>query len=192
MAYGVKKMKMKIKIKMLFAVALLTLSEFANAADFVITDYGARPDGSKCSAAFKAAFAAASKAGGGRIVVPKGSWVSGAIHLKSNCEFHLAEGAEIVFTQDPADYLPAVHTSWEGVECWNYSLLVYTYYYTNIAITGKGMSALLWTSFISVNGYLEGERFLSFVVQRSIIFCDSDGLQKEAHNKWWCLHHCAC
>jgi hypothetical protein len=40
-------------------VALIALPVFAGAADFVITDYGARPDGSKCSAAFKAAFEAA-------------------------------------------------------------------------------------------------------------------------------------
>ena len=123
----------------LVTVALLALPVFVNAADFVITDYGAKPDGSKCSAAFKAAFEAAEKAGGGRVVVPKGTWVSGAIHLKSNCEFHLSEGAEIVFTQNPQDYLPAVHTSWEGMECWNYSPLVYAYSCTNIAITGKGM-----------------------------------------------------
>ena len=100
-------------MKKLVTVALLALPAFVHAADFVITDYGAKPDGSKCTAAFKAAFEAADKAGGGRVVVPNGTWVSGAIHLKSNCEFHLAEGAEIVFTQNPADNLPAVHTSWE-------------------------------------------------------------------------------
>ena len=118
--------------------ALIVLAGSVAAADFVITDYGAKADGTECSAAFKAAFAAAEKSGGGRVVVPRGKWVSGAIHLRSNCELHLCEGAEMVFTQDPADYLPAVHTSWEGVECWNYSPLVYAYCCTNIAITGKG------------------------------------------------------
>ena len=116
----------------------MTLALTAAAADFMITDYGAKTDGSKVTAAFKAAFAAAEKAGGGRVVVPAGRWVSGAIHLRSNCELHLAEGSEIVFTQNPEDYLPAVHTSWEGMECWNYSPLVYAYSCTNIAITGKG------------------------------------------------------
>ena len=119
--------------------ALIALAGSVAAADFVITDYGAKADGAKCSAAFKAAFAAAEKSGGGRVVIPRGTWVSGAIHLRSNCELHLCEGAEIVFTQDLADYLPAVHTSWEGVECWNYSPLVYAYCCTNIAITGSGM-----------------------------------------------------
>ena len=125
-------------MKKCMAVVMAMFAVSAVAADFPITGYGAKSDGSKCTAAFKAAFAAAEKAGGGRIVVPAGTWVSGAIHLKSGCELHLVEGAEIVFTQNPEDYLPAVHTSWEGMECWNYSPLVYAYSCTNIAITGKG------------------------------------------------------
>jgi hypothetical protein len=122
----------------LTAAAALLCALPVGAADFVLTDYGAAPDGRPATAAFAAAFAAAEKAGGGRVVVPAGRWVSGAIHLRSNCEFHLAKGAEIVFTQNPADYLPAVRSSIEGVECWNYSPLVYAYGCTNIAITGSG------------------------------------------------------
>ena len=56
-------------------------------------------------------------------------------------ELHLEEGARIVFSDDPAKYLPAVPTSWEGVECLNYSPLVYAYGCTNVAITGKGTFA---------------------------------------------------
>lgn len=106
--------------------------------DFPITNFGAKADGTKCTAAFAQAMAACEAAGGGRVVVPKGKWASGAIHFRSNCELHLADGAEIVFSQDPADYLPAVPTSWEGMECWNYSPLVYAYCCTNVAISGSG------------------------------------------------------
>ena len=80
-------------------------------------------------------------AGGGRVVVPAGEWTSGAIHLKSNVELHLSEGSKIVFTENLDDYLPAVRTSWEGVECMGYSPLVYAYGCTNVAITGKGALA---------------------------------------------------
>ena len=106
--------------------------------EFPIDRFGAKKDGSKCTAAFAAAFEAASKVGGGRVVVPGGRWFTGAVRFKSNCELHLADGAEVVFSQDPADYLPAVSTSWEGMECWNYCPLVYAYGCTNVAITGKG------------------------------------------------------
>ncbi len=110
---------------------------FAN-RDFPITDFGATADGAKCTDAFARAMAACEAAGGGRVVVPKGQWHSGPIHFRSNCELHLAEGSEVVFSQEPNDYLPAVHTTWEGMECWNYSPLVYAYACTNVAITGSG------------------------------------------------------
>ena len=106
--------------------------------DFPITDFGARTDGSKCTAAFAQAMAMCAQSGGGRVVVPRGKWLSGPIHFRSNCELHLEDGAEVVFSQDPNDYLPAVHTTWEGMECWNYSPLVYAYACTNVALTGSG------------------------------------------------------
>ena len=80
-------------------------------------------------------------AGGGRVVVPAGEWSSGAIHLRSNVELHLADGAKIVFTENLDDYLPAVRTSCEGVECMGYSPLIYAYGCTNVAVTGKGTLA---------------------------------------------------
>ena len=107
--------------------------------DFPITDFGAKPClDYKCTEAFAKAVAACSESGGGRVIVPQGEWFTGAIHLKSNVELHLEEGAKIVFSDDPADYLPAVHTTWEGVELKNYSPLVYAYCATNVAITGSG------------------------------------------------------
>lgn len=105
---------------------------------FPIPVFGAKSDGSKCTEAFAAAFAAAEKADGGRVVVPRGKWFTGAIRFRSNCELHLSEGAEVLFSQDSDDYLPAVFTSWEGMECWNYCPLVYAYGCTNVAITGTG------------------------------------------------------
>ena len=85
---------------------------------------------------------AAAAKGGGLVAVPRGEHFSdGPIRLKSNVELHLEEGATIAFSDDPAKYLPAVPTSWEGVECLNYSPLVYAYGCTNVAITGKGTFA---------------------------------------------------
>ena len=79
--------------------------------------------------------------GGGVVEVGAGVWHTGPIHLRSNIELHLDEGAVLEFSDDPKDYLPAVETSWEGVECYNYSPLVYAYGCTNIALTGKGKLA---------------------------------------------------
>ncbi len=104
--------------------------------DFPITDFGARP-GADVTAAITAAIAACHQAGGGRVVVPAGEWVTGAVHLQSNVNLHIARDATLKFSTNPADY-PTVFTRWEGVEVMNYSPLIYAYEQENIAITGEG------------------------------------------------------
>ena len=109
------------------------------ARNFSVTDYGARPDGSDATVAFGKAIDACAASGGGHVVVPAGTYVTGPIHLKSNVDFRLEEGAVLDFVDDPKAYLPAVPSSWEGLECWNYSPLVYAYGCTNVALTGRGL-----------------------------------------------------
>ncbi len=107
--------------------------------DFVITAYGAVGDGKvDNTVAFRAAIAACHQAGGGRVVVPAGVYLTGAIHLKSNVNLHLDKGATILFSRDHAKYLPVVYTRFEGVECFNYSPFIYAYEQENLAITGEG------------------------------------------------------
>ncbi len=107
--------------------------------DVDLTRYGAVGDGERdCSAAFQAAIAACAAAGGGRVVVPAGRFLSGAIHLKSRVNLHLAPGATIAFSRDPRQYLPVVFTRWEGVEVMNYSPFVYAFEQRDVAITGSG------------------------------------------------------
>ena len=108
--------------------------------DFPITKYGAKPGNVQANTkAFEKAMAACNKAGGGRVVVPAGVWITGAVHFRSNCQLWLSEGAELVFEDDPQLYLPAVHTSWEGTECMNYSPLIYAYECENVGIGGTGL-----------------------------------------------------
>ena len=106
------------------------------ARDFAITAYGART-GVDATAAIKAAIEACSAAGGGRVVIPAGEWLTGAIALKSNVNLHVSQGATLRFSTNPKDY-PLVLTRFEGVECLNYSPLIYAYQQRNIAITGPG------------------------------------------------------
>jgi polygalacturonase len=107
--------------------------------DFPITRYGARGDGrTNDGAAIAAAIAACAAAGGGRVVVPAGIFLTGAIRLRSNVNLHLVDGANLRFSTNPADF-PLVHTRWEGMELINYSPLVYAYRERNVAVTGKGM-----------------------------------------------------
>ncbi len=108
--------------------------------DYLITDYGAVADAqTDALPAIREAITRCSNDGGGRVVVPAGKFFcKGPIVLKSNVNLYVAEGAEVIFSHDEKDYLPAVPTRWEGTELFNYSPLVYAYNVKNIAITGRG------------------------------------------------------
>ncbi len=106
---------------------------------FDVRSFGAVADGrSPANRAIADAIAACAAAGGGRVFIPPGTWLTGAIHLRSNVELHLAEGAELRFSTDPRDYLPPVFVRWGGFECYNYSPLIYANGCENIAVTGPG------------------------------------------------------
>jgi polygalacturonase len=104
---------------------------------FDIRDFGAVAD-TDCSQAFRDAVAACTAAGGGRVLVAGGRYASGPIHLGSNMELHVAEGATITFIPEPDRYLPPVLTHWEGLEYMGYSPLIYAFEESNVAITGGG------------------------------------------------------
>jgi len=108
--------------------------------EFNIISYGAIGDGkTDCTDAFKYTIEDCAKNGGGKVIVPEGIFLTGAIHLKSNVNLHVTEKAVVKFSTDPHKYLPVVFTRWEGVECMNYSPLIYAYEQENIAVTGKGI-----------------------------------------------------
>lgn len=106
---------------------------------FNITRYGAKEGGREIATdAIWTAISACSTAGGGRVVVPQGTFLTGAIHLKSNVNLHLEDGATLLFSRAPKDF-PLEYTRFEGTECINYSPLIYALEQTNIAVTGNGM-----------------------------------------------------
>jgi polygalacturonase len=110
------------------------------AREFDITKFGAVGDGKKdCTTDIARAIAAAAQKGGGRIIVPAGEFLTGPIHLQSNVELHLAATNSVLkFSTDSKKYLPAVRTRFEGMECYNYSPLIYAYGQQNVAVTGSG------------------------------------------------------
>ncbi len=107
--------------------------------DFSIVDFGAKADATfDCTEAIQKAIEACNKAGGGRVVVPNGTFLTGKIYLKSNVNLYLSDNSILKFNTNPEKYLPNVLTRFEGVECMNYSPFIYAYNEQNIAITGKG------------------------------------------------------
>jgi polygalacturonase len=108
---------------------------------FDIADFGAVPDdGQDDRYAILSAIAAASGSGGGRVVLPAGTWYSaGPVVLQSHVDLHLDDGATLLFSPHAADYLPVVRTRWEGTMMLGYSPLIYAADVEDVAITGKGL-----------------------------------------------------
>lgn len=124
--------------EMLDIIAAIDSPTFPN-EKYNVIDFGADPTG-KISSGNNIAMAIKKchQSGGGYVIIPKGDYISGPIHLMSNVNLHLEEGSIIRFSTDPKDYLPLVNTSFEGIEMYNYSPLIYANNQTNIAVTGKG------------------------------------------------------
>ncbi len=128
-----------VQVEAPFEMPAINVPDFSKTKALNIRDFGAvAGDMEKISLAIERAIETANKAGGGRVIIPDGEWLTKKIHLKSNVNLHLEKGAVLLFSDNPADYLPAVHTSHEGLECYNYSPLVYAYKCKNVAITGEG------------------------------------------------------
>ncbi|MCD7973700.1 MAG: glycoside hydrolase family 28 protein [Candidatus Azobacteroides sp.] len=107
---------------------------------FNILDYGAKADDSLFlnTSSIDQAITACHAAGGGKVLVPDGTFYTGPVTLKSNVNLHIEKGGILKFSTDTSLYLPAVFTRWEGVDCYNLRPLIYAYGESNIALTGKG------------------------------------------------------
>lgn len=116
----------------------IRMPEFADRT-YNITKYGAslKASAAQNQKAINKAIEACSKAGGGRVIVPAGTWKTGAIRLRSHVNLVVEKGATLFFEFD-RDLYPLVETRWEGLDCINYSPLIYAYKETDIALTGEG------------------------------------------------------
>jgi len=115
---------------LVLALVFSALMAFAQSKEFDIRAYGARPDGvTNNVAAIQRAIDAAAAAGGGRVLIPRGRFLSGVIHLKSGVELNIHEEAVLLGSINRADYGPSLKASAfieaDGAK--------------NIAITGKGL-----------------------------------------------------
>jgi polygalacturonase len=96
--------------------------------------------------AINAAIADCHARGGGVVEVPAsgslnggGVYYSGAITLLSNVDLQVDTGATIKFVRNPSNaFYPVVLTSYQGIDLYDYSPLVYALNQKNIALTGGG------------------------------------------------------
>ncbi|MGD0770179.1 MAG: glycoside hydrolase family 28 protein [Tepidisphaeraceae bacterium] len=94
-------------------VCAVARSDTPPVAIFDVNDYGAGADGKTMTAALQKAIDACAKAGGGRVVIPAGTYLTGPIHLTSNLDLHLDGGAIVLFSRNCADY-PLIYSNFNG------------------------------------------------------------------------------
>ncbi|CAG7619141.1 glycoside hydrolase family 28 protein [Paenibacillus allorhizosphaerae] len=108
-------------------------------AEFHITDYGAVGDGITINtAAFACAIDACAAAGGGKVVIPPGIWLTGPIGLKSYVELHAERGALVTFSPNAEDY-PLIVSRWEGNQAVRSTPPLHGTGLEHVAITGEGI-----------------------------------------------------
>jgi len=143
-----------------------------------IKDFGAVSDGTTLNTkAFADAMDAVAKKGGGKVIVPRGIWLTGPIQLKSNINLYTEEGALIIFSKNYDDY-PLIETSFEGLNTVRCLSPIYGKNLENIAITGKGVfdgSGEAWRPV--KKSKLTGDEWKKLVA--------SGGLLNEAANTWY-------
>ncbi|MBC7888392.1 MAG: glycoside hydrolase family 28 [Ferruginibacter sp.] len=93
------------KLIFLFHCLVLVLPVFSQQKDFLITAFGAKPDGKTINTiAIQTAIDKAAAMGGGKVIVGAGSFVTGVIYLKTGVELHLQKDAVLLGSTNRLDY----------------------------------------------------------------------------------------
>ncbi len=156
-----------------------------------IVDFGAIADGTTLNTdAINQAIAHISRNGGGKVIIPRGIWLTGPVQLKSNINLHLNEGALLLFSRDFDNY-PLVKTNFEGLETYRCSSPISGYNIENIAITGKGiidgngdawrpvkkhkLTEIQWNNLIASGGVLNDSKTTWYPSEKSRLGAQNTG-----------------
>jgi polygalacturonase len=146
--------------------------------EFIITDFGAVKDGVTLSTeSINRTIRECNAAGGGKVIIPQGIWITGPVRLLSNVNLHMDEGAMVVFSSDFNDY-PYVYTSFEGKNAFRAMPLIFGDSAENIAITGNGI----------IDGSGDAWRPVRKTKMTSLQWSElikSGGVVNESGDTWW-------
>jgi polygalacturonase len=132
--------------QLLSLIVFVCCSLSAAAGVYNVRDYGAKGDGKTLdSPAINAAIETAVKNGGGQVLLPAGTYLSGSIRLKSNIDLHLTAGAVILAAPasmkayDESESFGGFPEYQDGGHTYFHNSLIWAEGQTNVSITGHGM-----------------------------------------------------
>ncbi|MDQ1912652.1 glycoside hydrolase family 28 protein [Paenibacillus sp. GD4] len=143
-----------------------------------LTDFGAVGDGrTDNTGAFRQAIEACAQAGGGRVVIPPGLWLTGPLKLTSRLELHTEAGATVLFSKRFADY-PLIRSTFEGKPSIRCQSPLDAEGEEHIAITGKGVFDAGGDAWRPVKRWKMTDKQWARLVR-------SGGVVDEAQEMWW-------
>ena len=154
---------------------------------FNVKDFGASGDGvAKDTRAIQDAADAAYADGGGTVVIPAGTYLTGALFFRNGVNLEIQEGAVLVSTVDSDDF-PQIPTRFEGTEkYWRCALLNFdnsrdVHVYGGGTILGRGQE---WSKYKNKDGLWGRPRMICFTDCPGGLIED---LTMKDHASW-CLH----
>ena len=122
------------------------ITAVAQTGVYNVRDYGAKGDGKTLdSPAINAAIESAVRDGGGQVLLPAGTYLSGSIHLKSNVDLHLAAGSKLLAAPasmkayDESESFGGFPEYQDGGHTYFHNSLIWAEGQSNVSITGHGM-----------------------------------------------------
>lgn len=188
---------------LLMTIALLS-SMVVQAKDYVLTDYGVKKDSTLLQTqVIQSVIDSAAAAGGGCVVVPKGTFLSGALFFKPGTRLVLKKGAVLKGSDDIKDY-SLIPSRMEGKNIYYYAALVNAYYVHGFGIEGPGTvngnGLKFWKRFWASRDAAKkaGKAFANLEVSRPrLVFvwgCDSVTFRgaKFVNSGYWTTHFYQC
>lgn len=184
---------MNLKIERVIFLCLFFISSAALAKDYNIMDFGALSDTARIStSAIQKAIDKCSAEEGGKVIIPRGNFVTGTLILKSNVHLFLEEGAILYGSKNIKDY-PDIRTNFVSFRTGGQmSQLLYAENAHNISIFGFGTIDGRGEGFPHIQGAIdEGitrPHVLQFIACKKVLI---EGITMR-NSACWMQHYLAC